>query len=146
MISENAAVEEVIDEESVKQAYLNIIILRNKLNTKEECFKFLSSVNLLNSYVKKDYAIDEIKNSYRFKEFLSEAVEDMIIKDIPGIEIYFGKHVVYIRINGYQFSFHHVHETDIIKNYKNTPRNKVQEWSGVRLQPIALFIFKEAMK
>ena len=146
MISENAAVEEVIDEESVKQAYLNIIILINKLNTKEECFKFLSSVNLLNSYVKKDYAIDEIKNSYRFKEFLSEAVEDMIIKDIPGIEIYFGKHGVYIRINRYQFSFHHVHETDIIKNYKNTPRNKVQEWSGVRLQPIALFIFKEAMK
>lgn len=31
---------EVIDEESVKQAYLNFMILRNKLNIKSECFSF----------------------------------------------------------------------------------------------------------
>lgn len=79
MINDHIIIEEIIDEQSIKQAYINVMVLRNKLNTKSECFKFLSSVNLLNSYVKKDYAIEEIKNSYRFKDFLSDAIEDMII-------------------------------------------------------------------
>lgn len=144
-MSEVTAIEEIIDEESVKQAYLNIMILRNKLNTKSDCFKFLASANLLNSYVKKDYAIEEIKKSYKFKEILSEAIEDMIIKNISGIEIYYTKQIVYIKVNSYQFSFHHVNETDIIRNYAKTSKNKVQEWTGIRLQPIALSIFNEAI-
>lgn len=138
-------IDEIIDEESVRQAYLNIMLLRNKLETIEQCFKFISSVNLLNAYVKKDYALDEIKKNYEFKKFLSEAIEDMIIKNIPGIEIYYTRNIVYIKIKGYQFSFHHISESDIIKNYTKTSKNKVQEWSGIRLQPIALSIFNESI-
>lgn len=57
-------IEEAIDEESVRKAYLNIILLRGNIKTKKDCFKFLASVNLLNAYVKKDYALEEIKKSY----------------------------------------------------------------------------------
>lgn len=138
-------IEEIIDEESVRQAYLNIILLKNNIKNEKDCFKFLASVNLLNSYVKKDYAIDEIKKSYIFKNIISEVIEDIILNKINGIDIYYTKEVVYIRTNGYQFSFHHVKESDIIKNYKNSIRNVRQDWEGIRLQPIALSIFKEAI-
>ena len=136
--------EEVIDEESARKAYLNIILLRSKIKTKDDCFKFLASVNLLNSYVKKDYALEEIKKSYIFKNFISDVIEDIILNKISGVDIYYTKEVVYININGYQFSFHYVKETDIIRDYKNSVRNVEQEWEGIRLQPIAMSIFKEA--
>ena len=135
--------EEVIDEESVRKAYLNIILLRNNIKTKNDCFKFLASVNLLNSYVKKDYALEEIKKSYIFKNFISDVIEDIILNKISGVDIYYTKEIVYIKINGYQFSFHYVKETDIIREYKNSARNIKQEWEGIRLQPIALSIFNK---
>lgn len=137
-------IEEIIDEESVRKAYLNIILLRGNIKTKEDCFKFLASVNLLNAYVKKDYALEEIKKSYIFKNFISDVIEDIILNKISGVDIYYTKEVVYIRINKYQFSFHYVKETDIIRDYKNSVRNVEQEWEGIRLQPIAMSIFKEA--
>ena len=31
-------IEEIIDEESVRKAYLNIILLRGNIKTKEDCF------------------------------------------------------------------------------------------------------------
>ena len=135
--------EEVIDEESVRKAYLNIILLRNNIKTKNDCFKFLASVNLLNSYVKKDYVLEEIKKSYIFKNFISDVIEDIILNKISGVDIYYTKEIVYIKINGYQFSFHYVKETDIIREYKNSARNIKQEWKGIRLQPIALSIFNK---
>ena len=101
-------------------------------------------INLLNSYVKKDYALEEIKKSYIFKNFISDVIEDIILNKISGVDIYYTKEVVYIRINKYQFSFHYVKETDIIRDYKNSVRNVEQEWEGIRLQPIAMSIFKEA--
>ena len=137
-------IEEIIDEESVRKAYLNIILLRGNIKTKEDWFKFLASVNLLNSYVKKDYALEEIKKSYIFKNFISDVIEDIILNKISGVDIYYTKEVVYIRINKYQFSFHYVKETDIIRDYKNSVRNVEQEWEGIRLQPIAMSIFKKA--
>ena len=138
-------IEDIIDEDSVRQAYFNIIILKNNIKNKKHCFKFLASVNLLNSYVKKDYAINEIKKSYVFKNIISEVIEDIILNKISGVDIYYTKEVVYIRTNGYQFSFHHVKESDIIKDYKNSIRNVKQDWEGIRLQPMALTIFKEAI-
>ena len=95
-------------------------------------------------YVKKDYALEEIKKSYIFKNFISDVIEDIILNKISGVDIYYTKEVVYIRINKYQFSFHYVKETDIIRDYKNSVRNVEQEWEGIRLQPIAMSIFKEA--
>ena len=138
-------IEEIIDEESVKDAYLNIISLRNQVKTIDECFIFLSSVNLLNAYVKKDYALEEIKNNYKFKDILSEILEDIIIKEIPGVEVYYTVEVVYVKIKGYQFSFHYVKETDILRYYSKSKKNKVQESTRIMLQPIALSIFKESM-
>ncbi|WP_196001948.1 hypothetical protein [Clostridium sp. 1001271B_151109_B4] len=144
-MEENKIVEEIIDEESVRKAYINVILLRNNIKNQKDCFKFLASANLLNSYVKKDYAIEEIKKSYTFKNIISEVIEDIIINNISGVHMYYTKQVVYIEVNGYQFSFHNVKETDIIREYKYSRKNIKQEWKEIRLQQIAVSIFNKAV-
>ena len=56
--------EELIDKSLADEAYATATILKNNLKTKEDVFRFLAAMNLLNSYVKKDYADEEYKKRY----------------------------------------------------------------------------------
>lgn len=144
MIMESCLNEEIIDHDIVINAYMNMFMAKNGLENKNDVFLFLASMNLLNAYVKKDYAVDEIKKNYKFKKVISKALEDIIIGNIEGVNVYYTPEVVYISVYNYQFSFHNVVATQILKKYMLSPKNIEQEWKGIRLQTIALSIYKEA--
>ena len=98
--------ENQIDLASVKKAYE--VLNGEKLDTVEDCFKYFASINLLNAYVKKDYAETNIKDNYSFKKFVINAV-DRLNKFCPsGVD--FGASqsdkVIYLQVYDMQFSFH----------------------------------------
>ena len=131
--------ENQIDLASVKKAYE--VLNGEKLDTVEDCFKYFASINLLNAYVKKDYAETNIKDNYSFKKIVINAV-DRLNKFCPsGVD--FGASqsdkVIYLQVYDMQFSFHSC-----------LPKNcnlqlKEMQWQNVRLQPYALEIFNLAM-
>lgn len=108
-----------------------------------EAFYVFSCFNLLNTAVKDN---EHYKISYDFKKHIEDKIIEVINSDIKNIDIYLDKNVCYIKFLDYQFSFHNVNYGDELKEYKNSPRNIIQEWSGIKLQPIACDIFEIARK
>lgn len=135
---------EKISENDVNEAYRNALMVYRDIRNEKEAFLFFASMNLINSYVKKDYANKSLMNNYTFEEYVSEGIEQVIMNDIKGVDIYFADNLVYIKLMNYQFSFHNVYSTNIIEKYKKSSKNKYQKWSGKRLQLIAVSIFNEA--
>lgn len=138
-VKDCAEKENKIDMASVKKAYE--VLNSEKLDTVEDCFKYFASINLLNAYVKKDYAETNIKDNYSFKKFVINAVNGLIKFCPSGVD--FGASqsdkVIYLQVYDMQFSFHSC-----------LPKNcnlqlKEMQWQNVRLQPYALEIFNLAM-
>lgn len=138
--------EELIDKSLADEAYAIVTILKNNLKTKEEVFRFLAAMNLLNSYVKKDYADEEYKKRYIIKSYVMLAVTQIIENKIQGVNLFVDDGIVYIKVLERQFSFHNVNLNSTIKAFKNSKKNLRQEWEGIRLQPICVTIFEEAKK
>lgn len=129
-----------INLKSVETAYQ--ILNGEKLATAEHCFKYFASINLLNAYVKKDYANATIKNDYSFKKFVVKALTNLSKFCPNGVN--FGKSesdkVVYLQVYNMQFSFH----SCLPKNSNLTL--KEMQWQNVRLQPFAQEIFDLALQ
>lgn len=141
---EKESVEEYIDYSMVNDAYIKSIMLINRLSTKEEVFFFMSCMNLLNTYIKKEYAKEEFKSRYIIKDYVSRALEQIIENNISGVEVFLEKQVVYIKVMGRQFSFHNVRRSRYLTKYMNSCDNVKQEWSGIRLQKISVSLYLEA--
>ena len=129
----------IIDLPSVKKAY--DVLQLGLLDTTENCFKFFASINLLNAYVKKDYADKMVKNNYAFKKFVLYAVNKL--NDFCPNNVDFGMSkidkVIYLQVYDLQFSFH----SCLPKNCEL--KLKEMFWQNVKLQPYALQIFNLAM-
>lgn len=44
---------------------------------------------------------------------------------------------MYVTVRGVQFSFHAIPRLPDLAAYASSPMNRRQEWSGIRLQPVA---------
>ena len=69
--------EKEILHEQAREAYLNCLM---KINDEFDAIYYLASMNLLNAYVKKDYAHDDFINRYTFKTHLVKGLETLILK------------------------------------------------------------------
>ena len=110
--------------------------------TSQDAAYFFSCANLLNAALTGRYGIGSIPRSlpkevYSFKAQVGRVVEYLIKYPIDGIEIYFDDRLLYVTIDGIQFSFHAIPRTPPIRNFIASKRNRKQCWSGIRLQPIS---------
>lgn len=143
LIELNKAIEEgvvtpsYIEVKDNNDAYINIRSMA--LNTAEDYFLYFASLNLINAYVKKDYAA--LKN-YSFKEYISKGVEALIKKEVMGIKFSYNKQLTVIDIKGLQFSFHNSEITEEMQLVAD--KYEQIEWEGIRLQPVALEIYNYA--
>lgn len=130
-IIENIAVEDV------EKADINVRCMA--LESIEDYFLFFSSLNLLNSYVKKDYANSK---KYNFKKEVTKGIESLIAWKPDGITYSYNKDISVIDVAGLQFSFHNIEISKLLeqKSKYNTEIN----WDGIRLQPSAVSIFNFA--
>jgi|GEM_PF-6307652 hypothetical protein len=142
--------EEDITHAQAKKAFL--LLKTMSLNTKDDYFLFLSSINLLNSYTKKDYASSEFKKSYKHKQFIEQAVDSAIEDDKKVLTFSDNKHgknsVLIVNIDDVQFSFHSVKTSarmDYIKR-ENFYEYQKQDWNEVKLQPQASSLFENSTK
>ena len=142
-------------------------ILKKEINTTEDLFLYCAALNYLNSFVKKDESktakilreeLNEkyIKSGYSFKRYVNSALFEIMAKKIQdsSLTIFHNGSLVMITVGGVQFSFHDVkifEETkDLLyqeeKNVEKGKPSKIssEKWHGVRLQPIALPVFKYA--
>jgi hypothetical protein len=76
-------IEEVIETQDATKAFINSYYMA--LETQEDYFLFFASLNLLNAYTKKDYAIPAIKDNYDFKGEVTKGIESIIAWKPKGI-------------------------------------------------------------
>lgn len=131
----------IITLEEAKEAYKYLSI---NVNSKDDMLLILASANLLNAYVKQKDYVEFMKYKYIFKNILVNKLEEAIKKRIEGIDIYVTKDLTYAKVHDLQFSFHYLKLNDFMHKYMNSSFNKVQTWSGVRLQPCASIVFNRA--
>ena len=99
--------------------------------------------NLLNAALNKklgtyDGSLRLAKEVYSFKAVLGNAICDMVQDRLEGVEVYVEPSgPVYVTVRGVQFSFHAIPHLPDLAAYASSPTNRRQEWSGVRLQPMA---------
>jgi len=132
------------EERAMTAYYASLIEVKSSL----DAFYFCASINLLNTYVKDSNRNKEILSTYKFKKYLLNGIETMIINKIKEVKIYFSKKedVVYIKVLDFQFSFHSVGSSNIIKEFMESNNNIFQQWEGLRLQPISAIIFDKALE
>ena len=128
---------------TAKEAYKALAM---DINDEYDVLLFLSSINLLNSYVKQDGIILFIRPKYVFKDILVERLEEIITKDIDSVEVYYNRETTYIKVFNLQFSFKYLSSNEFLKIYSSSIRNKVQEWEGIKLQPQSEHIFNQAIE
>ena len=56
---------------------------------------------------------------------------------MQGVEIYFDHQLMYVTIDNIQFSFHAIPRTKKVRRFINSKANQMQNWRGIRLQPIS---------
>lgn len=138
------AIEEFIKLEMANNAYTKVVILKNRIKTKREAFTFFACMNLLNSYIKKEYAQEEFKKRYIIKDYVAQAITHIIEEEVKEVDIFIDKNVAYVTVENRQFSFHYIKSNNTIREYSRSKKNIKQEWCGIRLQPICVTVFNEA--
>lgn len=103
---------------------------------------FFSCANLINAALTGQYGVGSIPTSlskgvHSFKARVSHVAESLIQNPIEGIEIYFDQHLMYVKIDRIQFSFHAIAHSETIRRFIRSAENKQQDWSGIRLQRIS---------
>ena len=113
---------------------------KGNLSSAGECFKFFASLNLINAYIKKDYAVKEFKDNYTFKKKIIDAIYALMENCPDGVS--YGacnESVTYLIVYGLQFSFH------CVMPKKSNIVLPIIEWKKLRLQPFAQYIFLKAI-
>ncbi|MFA6859925.1 MAG: hypothetical protein WCR30_00885 [Clostridia bacterium] len=123
------------------------IVEKAKIETKEDVFLYFSALNFLNAFVKKNYAPREFKKNYFFKNSVSKCIDAIINNNLCDCIFCYGDNVVMGEVANLQFSFHRANISDLMNKERNSNGSKYHfdYWKGIRLQPIAGFVFKEAM-
>lgn len=124
------------------KAYIGVLM---KIKNQYDALYFFSCMNLLNAYVKQGNSDRELISGYKFKDYIVNGIEQILLNQIKDVKIYFCPSVVYITLFNLQFSFHNVKPSYFLnKQFINTSRNEKQEWSNIKLQPFAVNIFEWA--
>lgn len=115
-----------------------LVIRAQNVKDEDAIFSLLCAANYLNTFVKQtdDKHFD---HNYFFKFELVEALKKV---DRNLVKLGQENSVLMAEIKGFQFSFHHV-------DYKELEEKEKLEsfkWSGIKLQPYALELFKYALE
>lgn len=121
--------------------------IRMKPSSQSEYLILLASLNLLNAAIKRPeyksvlhYGMIKGNVSRLIKYLAGHPLSRSSIKmhiDMQG-------HVAYLMLKGWQFSFHNIHVSDVVRQFAESSDNKPQNWQGVRLQRIAGELFRWA--
>lgn len=120
-----------------------------KISNSTDAFFLLASLNLLNSAIKtaeykKKIHYRGIKvNVSRVIEFLLEGSEPSLVEEIC-INPKEG-YCAYIKAHSFQFAFHNIRVSQIMKDFVKSEQNEIKPWEGVRLQLIANDLFRYAL-
>ena len=119
--------------------------LEIEVDTVDSAAYFFSCANLLNATLSGRYGIGTIPSNlkkavYYFKKRVGIVVGSIIDNPIHGVKIYFDHQLMYVSIDGIQFSFHAIPRTEKIRRFINSNANESQKWSGIRLQPISSLV------
>lgn len=112
----------------------------------DSAFLFFASMNFLNAYVKKDYAVPYFRKKYYFKEDVARILETLVDQQIEGIQIHIADDVTYVSVKGLQFSFHQLDLSPTMEAYRESDANVPQEWTQLRLQPYAKDLLDTAVE
>ncbi len=119
-----------------------------KPRSRSEYFLLLASLNLLNAAVKRS----EYKHFLHYgliKGNVSRLVQYLakhpLSRSSVKMHIDMQKHVAYLLIMGWQFSFHNIKISESVRKYAESADNSPQEWHGIRLQRIAGELFRWAL-
>ncbi len=113
------------------------ILKQKNVENEDAIFILLAAANYLNTFVKQSHD-KHFEDNYFFKQELVDALKNV---DRSLVKLGQEKNVLTAEIYGFQFSFHHVD----FDNLKETADLEESHWSGIRLQPYALDIFKFAL-
>lgn len=117
-----------------------------------DAFYFFAAMNLMNAWLNRKKKSEMLmrkeeklfNNMYFFKTYVQKAITDLIINNITDVKMCFEKDLVIVEIFEFQFSFHNIPSNQIISEYIESNKNRLIEWSGKRLQPIAPLILNYA--
>jgi len=123
-----------------------ISVATEHCETKDDYFRVLSALNLLNAAIKDRRWKAQL--SYGFIKGRAAGLFDQwIAQHVEGVTAYYnGKEgAVFFEIDGIVFSYHRIGFSDRIRKFIHTPDNKPIMWSGVKLQRIPVELFDLAM-
>ena len=113
-----------------------------KCETKDEYFKVLGALNLLNAAAKDKRWKHEL--SYGFiKGIAADLLDQLIAKPVEGVKAYYnGKEgAEFFNVDGVVFSFHYIRISTSIRAFIRSSANKPIKWEGIRLQKIPVEVF-----
>jgi hypothetical protein len=114
--------------------------------TKGDAAYVLACANLLNAALNKKLRLYRgaqrlEKEVYSFKAHLCKSLEQIAEHAPQGTDMHVAPDdLILVRVNGIQFSFHAIPRTPSLRAYAALERNGLQEWSGIRLQPVASLV------
>lgn len=130
-----------ITNEEAEEAYFTSLM---KIKNEYDAFYYFASMNLLNAYVKKPYATEELRKKYGFKNYVVRGIEQVIEQKIKNVRISFKPEVTYVSVLDLQFSFHNLKSSYEIREFTKSRNNIEQQWCGIRLQPPAAVVYRKA--
>ena len=120
------------------------------VNTTWDFAYVCACANLINAVMNKHLkcykgSLNLVKEVYSFKAIFGQMIENIIWHHPNDVRIYVEpRNLVYISVCGLQFSFHSMPRTPEISAYEKSEQNIPQEWSGLKLQPVAPLVLKWA--
>ena len=148
-----------IDEIKKEETYVRLedlreamVIYRLPIYNIFDAFYCISCTLILNSWQdytkaenKKGKKIKYNKDIYSFKEFIPSKINNILNSNIEDIKICYKEdeerkgNIVFIKIFGFQFSFHVIAKEKLL-SFIYSDKNVFQEWSGKRLKPITILL------
>ena len=112
----------------------------------DDTFCILAALNLLNAAVKTAWGRQHVGYHY-IKGMAACLFSELCRHPQKGVSIYHDSnlHVTYFRVFGVQISFHHLSHYADMQKAEATDTHQRQEWDGIRLQEIAVELFRLAV-
>lgn len=113
--------------------------------TKEDYFRVLSALNLLNAAIKDKRWKHQL--SYGFiKGHAAKLFEHWITSPIDDVKAYYNETegAVFFNVDGVVFSYHRIPFSDCIRSFIHSINNQPISWNGIRLQKIPVELFELA--
>ena len=133
-----------IEDPDIREA---LAVMRITVTSKYDAFYFFAAMNLLNAWSSrgaKKMVRKLFTNRYYFKDYVGEKIVHILEHRIEEVDICLDGDFAMISVMGFQFSFHYLPMNEKLSFYWSKGGNGYQEWSGIKLQPIAPLVFRLA--